>query len=62
MKLISADDSVGFPHVKVGHGQAFIFRRQIFLSAFFFAFFNAHHAMIFVSASEARQSTSPRGE
>ena len=24
VKLLSADDSVGFPHVKVGHCQAFI--------------------------------------
>ena len=34
VKLSSADDSVGFPHVKVGHRQLFIFKaNQVF--AFF---------------------------
>ncbi len=29
VKLFSADDSVGFPHVKVGHCQAFITTREL---------------------------------
>ena len=34
VKRTSADDSVGFPHVKVGHRQDFIPKRQI--AAFYF--------------------------
>ena len=35
VKHSRADDSVGFPHVKVGHCQVFILRKRLF-SRFFF--------------------------
>ena len=37
VKLASADDSVGFPHVKVGHRQGFILKGS-FIAAFFLCF------------------------
>ena len=36
MKIFSADDSVGFPHVKVGHRQAFYFKGLKFLNPYNF--------------------------
>lgn len=36
VKQTYADDSVGFPHVKVGHRQDFILKKRL-LSRFFFA-------------------------
>ena len=38
MKHSRADDSVGFPHVKVGHCQGFIVRSGL-IAAFFLPFF-----------------------
>ena len=38
VKQTSADDSVGFPHVKVGHCQGFIPKKRHY-SRFFFALF-----------------------
>ena len=38
VKQTSADDSVGFPHVKVGHCQGFIPKKRLY-SRFFFALF-----------------------
>ena len=34
VKLLSADDSVGSPHVKVGHCQDFIFKARIYAGFF----------------------------
>ncbi len=36
VKRFSADDSVGSPHVKVGHCQAFIRRPEVFILRVFF--------------------------